>query len=264
MQGVAVRPFKRLSANNRFYLVRLDRRNQMRKFKRLIALAATTLLTVSMAPAMAAPLRVQIDDAGENLTLYVVRSDGQRVAITPGNGDRGDGVSDLKIDNSFNQLGERMQFDIKLADMGPVSDDGKTPAESVYTQLLGGPSDLPFKISDEFLIINLGSGLFYVDFVSFDSDSGVMQSLHQKPDPNDPNNPRGKITLPDPSPNLSKVERADYQDVAYFLNVPEPYTVATTFQVVSVDEPVSGALMILGLAGLAAGLRRKLPIDRLS
>ncbi|MGA2070412.1 MAG: PEP-CTERM sorting domain-containing protein [Sedimentisphaerales bacterium] len=193
----------------------------MRKF---ILIVFIVLAAVSVS-ANAALFRFHDYSSDENVWLTV-----DDILVT-GNGSYGSGtISNFLIDPAYGYLGvgERIKFDYQLT---------SSVAGIVYAQLWGTlQGDEPGLISDEFLLWATDtSGLYHVDFISYDSANGVMASEHSG------------LTLPDP-PTTTLTELPEWQLVGSISAVND------TFEVMSIPEPAT--LILLGLGGLAL-LKRK-------
>jgi hypothetical protein len=192
-----------------------------------IGLAVLVALSVS---ANAAQFRFH--DYLESPDVAWLTADGTQVT---GNGTIGGGtITNFSINQFYNTTGERISFDYQVAGFGSVPG-------VVFTRLMGA-SDEPGLVSDEFLLWATDtSGLFHVDFISYDSPNGVMVSEHPG------------LSLPTPT---TFIELTEWQFVGQITTDPQGL-VHDTFEVMSIPEPGTYAMILAGLGLLGAVMRRR-------
>ncbi len=142
-------------------------------------------------------------------------------------------ISGFTVDQAYRGTGERITFDYWSAiDTAPAF---------FYTMLLGAPDDFvngQQQVSDEFYLSTSPKGEYRVDFISYDSPTGVMRELY-------------------PGLQLG----ASFNELPQWQLVGATHDASgarvDTFEVMSVPEPETYAMMLAGLGLLGAAARRR-------
>ncbi len=204
------------------------------RLQALLVVALTAAVSVS---ANAAQFR--FNDYSESPDIARLTVDG--IAVT-GGGDYGGGHISHFVSTVFaatgggREPGERISFDYAPAILGA--------AENTYVKLMGAPDDFVNGqqwVSDEFLLYYVANGVYHVDFYSFDSPNGIMAIQHP-----------GQVL---PSPTVFN-ELPQWQLVGSIYPATGGSPTAT-FEVMSVPEPETYAMMLAGLGLLGAAARRR-------
>lgn len=205
--------------------------------------AAAALLTALFSPGAKAADLIQFDDSGENVRILL---NGNTVT---GSGGPIFNYSTATVVEPSGGLGEVIRFDyLPVANIPVLSDGTNQPLPYVYTQLyeIGAAGQLT--VSDEFGIRpiigsnGVPTGGFNVVFTSADQ---ALLPPH--------------FPVPLAPSALSGLEINGYQNVGYVVEHNANATLVTTFQVNSVPEAGTAAMLAAGLGVLGLLLGRRHP-----